>query len=210
MFKEVQVLKKKCAFCDSKELYKYGICETCYDNLNLNVSFYKKFKYVDEIYIGCEYSSFLRDKMVKFKFKDETYLYSFFGELLIEKLLKNNLHKNYETITSVPMHKNSLNKRGYNQSELIAKYISENTLIDYRPLLKKDRETREQVELSSFERVENLRGVFSCREAVDGKSIIIVDDVITTGSTIEELAKVLKAAGAKKVAALVVATRQSF
>ncbi|RVU55602.1 ComF family protein [Anaerosphaera multitolerans] len=208
MLNNVFPFEKSCAFCNSKKIYKYGICEECYDNLNMDISFHKNLNYVDEIIIGCEYNDFLKDKIRRFKFKDETHLYKFFGEMLIDLIFKNDIHRNYKVVTSVPMHKKSLKKRGYNQSELMAKYISENTLIPYCDLLEKVLETKDQVGLDFLERGENLKGAFRCAGNLRDKRIIIVDDIITTGSTVDELGKLLKEKGAKKVAALIVATRQ--
>lgn len=131
----------------------------------------------------------------------------------------------------VPLTKKKQKERGFNQSEEIAKELSQffypvrsftniditkylGTKISNRvkiPLLDnvliKIKETRHQVELSRKEREENIKGAFWCKEPdkVKGKTIFLIDDVFTTGSTMEECARVLKQAGAKRIWGIVVA-----
>lgn len=123
-------------------------------------------------------------------------------------------------LTFVPMHWLRQARRGYNQAELLAKEVSKNTNIPVLNLLQKIRSTKRQVELTGKERRENLKIVFKVIKSqshsfarkfskenykVIGKKIIIIDDVTTTGSTLNECAKVLIEAGAKEVWGLVVA-----
>ncbi|EFI41784.1 MULTISPECIES: ComF family protein [Peptoniphilus] len=206
----INLFKKECYFCDSKEIFEYGICKNCYDNLKGDILFSKKLEYVDDVIVAFEYNNFLRDKMLSYKFKDKTYLYKFFSEVLTEKLFKEKLSMKYKNITCVPMHKNALKKRGYNQSELIAKQVAKNTLLEFVAPVEKIADVPEQAGIKEFfGRIENIKGVFRfAGEKVE--SIIIVDDVITTGATVNEMARVLKENGIKKVAALVAATSQNL
>ena len=113
-----------------------------------------------------------------------------------------------EVLVPIPLAKKRLRQRGYNQSEEIAKELSSFLAI---PLilncLVKIKETASQVELSGSQREENVKGVFFCEnpDTVRGKKIFLVDDVFTTGSTMEECALTLKRAGAKEVWGIVVA-----
>lgn len=110
-------------------------------------------------------------------------------------------------ITFTPLHWRRQATRGYNQSELLAREISRRLDIPVIDALKKDKQTNRQVELKGKARRENLVGVFRIKPKIDikKKTIILVDDVYTTGSTLNECAKVLKTAGAKEVWGLVVA-----
>lgn len=95
-------------------------------------------------------------------------------------------------------------KRGYNQSEFIAKIVGKKCNIPYqKSLLKKKNHTRQQSHLSRQERKENIKNCFQInkkyRDIIDKKNIIVVDDVISTGATMNEVAKVLKQNGANKV-----------
>ena len=108
----------------------------------------------------------------------------------------------YDLITWVPLHPFRQNWRGFNQAELIAKAITFKAL----PLLTKTQATKQQAHLTKAVRSKNLAGVFKCNsKLVNSKSILLCDDVYTTGSTLESCAFTLKKAGASKVYAYVLA-----
>lgn len=110
-------------------------------------------------------------------------------------------------ITFVPMHNSRKATRGYNHAELLAKQIGKNLNICVRDLLIKKTKTRRQAELSGSARRKNLSGSFLLKSdtCIKNCKIIIVDDVTTTGSTLNECAGVLRKAGAKEIWGLVVA-----
>jgi ComF family protein len=120
-------------------------------------------------------------------------------------------------IVPVPLHPRRLRWRGFNQSLLLAEKIAEELIppLKIRVLnaLKRQKYNRPQVEISNYsERFENVKDVFSLggdSPEVRSKTILLVDDIATTGATLEKCAKALKEAGAKKVFAVVVA-RQSI
>ena len=106
-----------------------------------------------------------------------------------------------DVILFVPMTAADKRKRGYNQTELIAKelhYILEKPCLN---ALVKVRETRSQKSLNENERRENVKNAFSVKnpEKLKGKNVLVIDDVCTTGSTLSEAARAIKAAGAGKV-----------
>ena len=107
----------------------------------------------------------------------------------------------------VPLHKDKLAERGFNQAELIGEYISKKMEIPMKNALARSRKTESQVKLSGDERRKNLESAFVCinKRAILDKHILLVDDVTTTYSTLDECAKELKSAGAKKIFGLVVA-----
>lgn len=112
-------------------------------------------------------------------------------------------------VVPVPLSTRRLRERGFNQSELIARKIAQALhLTCDNTLLLRTRHTVPQTEMSlRRERLFNVRNAFSCitPERVNGRHVILIDDVFTTGATLSECAKVLQSAGAKKVTALVVA-----
>lgn len=201
------MFNRGCLICGNKNLKKYYLCDECSSLINEDVTFSKRLEYVDEVIVGMDYVGLGREMILDYKFKEKTYLVKFFSELLIKKILDSGVHKTYKNISYVPMFKSDLNKRGFNQSALIAKEIAESLQLNLISPVKKAVKTKEQVELSSEkERKMNILNTFIYEgDLVD--SIILVDDVITTGATINELAKIYKLNGTKKVAALVAATQ---
>jgi ComF family protein len=134
----------------------------------------------------------------------------FSGQLaLIEKLataLAQRIGQRPDAIVAMPLHPLRLRERGFNQSALLAQHIAKQLNI---PLLKnactRTRNTSPQSTLPWQERGKNMRKAFTCTADLGGKHIAIVDDVMTTGASIEELARTLRQAGAKEVSAWVVA-----
>jgi ComF family protein len=114
-------------------------------------------------------------------------------------------------VIPVPLHTRKLRQRGFNQSELVAqialKIRKPTTLVLAPELLIRQRETRSQIGLSSHQRRENIRGAFAISEPkrVAGNGILLVDDVLTTGTTASECARMLRKAGASKVIVATVA-----
>lgn len=105
------------------------------------------------------------------------------------------------SVIPVPLHQTRLRERGFNQSDLLASPIAENLGALYQNALVRTKETAQQVKLSRAERYENLKDAFSQNVGKDvrGKSVLVVDDVITTGVTMSQAAKTLKRAGAKEI-----------
>jgi len=113
----------------------------------------------------------------------------------------------FDAIVPVPLHWWRRWNRGFNQSELLARALSRSTGIPVRDALRRTRPTASQAGLSNTARRRNMVQAFRCRReiAVRGKRILLVDDVMTTGSTATACARALKGAGATRVAVLTVA-----
>jgi len=112
-----------------------------------------------------------------------------------------------DIVTFTPLHPRRLSQRGYNQAEILAREASRNLKIPVQNLLTKTKHTKRQVGLLGSKRRKNLTNVFRSRKGIDikNKKILIVDDITTTGTTLNECARVLKAAGAKEVWGAVIA-----
>ena len=110
-------------------------------------------------------------------------------------------------ITAVPLHKRRLRERGFNQAELLGRRFTQMMALDYSSdVLERSRHTASQVGTHSrWERLDNMRDAFTATADVGESDIILVDDVCTTGATLEECARALKAAGAARVIGLVLA-----
>ena len=116
--------------------------------------------------------------------------------------------KTYDTIIPVPISKNRNKQRGYNQSSLIAKEISKYTGLKLETkCLLKTKDIIEQSKLKKEDRLNNIKGVYDIKnkEKLLNKKIILIDDVYTTGSTVNECCKMLKNATVDKICVLTIA-----
>jgi ComF family protein len=113
-----------------------------------------------------------------------------------------------DLIVPVPLTKKRLTERGFNQSLLLAKALSDFTKVplSYDTLLKV-KETPHQTTLSATERIKSLRNAFRADDSAEGKKIAVVDDVMTTGATLNECARALVKAGARDVFGIVAARK---
>jgi ComF family protein len=109
-----------------------------------------------------------------------------------------------DLVTSVPIAPARYRQRGYNQSELIARRVAAQMRLPYYPLLGRASSTH-QLGLDRRSRLEQVRGAFYLERACQGRRVLVVDDVITTGATLSEAAGVLDAAGAERIWAVAVA-----
>ena len=117
------------------------------------------------------------------------------GTALAYTIRKCSFHNNVDAVVPTPMHKSDLKLRGYNQSELIARVVSEILGIKMiKDAVIKNRKTRNQKSLNRSEREKNLKEAFNITkpEKISGKRILLIDDICTTGSTMKEITKTLK------------------
>jgi len=111
-----------------------------------------------------------------------------------------------DCIVPVPLHSSRLREREFNQTTLISRHLSRYSGIPLLPdVLKKEKETLPQTDVTGKERLKNVKNAFSATDDAKGRSIILVDDVITTGATVNECARVLRKAGAGSVTVLALA-----
>jgi len=125
------------------------------------------------------------------------------GNILVSAAIQNKLKD--LIVVPVPLHYRREKERGFNQAELLAKYFSGKLDAPFVRVLQRIRHTVSQTKLTREQRLLNIKNAFVARRLVTGDTILLIDDVLTTGATLEECAKVLKQAGAKRVMALVVA-----
>ena len=109
-------------------------------------------------------------------------------------------------IVAVPSHWTRLLKRGYNPASIIASELSKISGSPFHNVLKRCKRTQYQKEKSLQERLENVKDAFRCKADLAGKNVLLVDDVFTTGATLNECAKTLKQAGCRKVHCITIAT----
>lgn len=142
------------------------------------------------------YHGKFRRAILNFKFKKKIRYSSCFAMLIYTQIQKSYPDFIFDYITYVPLHINDEKKRGFNQSQLIAQDLSALMGIECIPTLKKIKQTQQQHKLSASERRKNLKGAFKVidKETVKGKYILLIDDIITTGTTLYECSKALEKA----------------
>lgn len=135
----------------------------------------------------------------RLKYRNARYLAPYMAEFMTDTFLQTDWKP--DILTFVPLHKSRRRERGYNQSQLLAEALGERVHIPVREILVKTVKTKNLAKLSRTERKEAIAGSFAlCDEAaVRGKSVLLIDDVLTTGATSGECAKVLRAGGASEV-----------
>jgi ComF family protein len=150
------------------------------------------------------YAGWIRDAIIRFKYEGEWARAEQLGPLLADALSD---MSRCDALVPVPLHSRRYRQRGYNQSRLLAEQAGRRIEIGVRDVLVRQRATVPQVRLGAAARMANVGGAFALRldEQVKGQDLVLVDDVITTGSTLAACATVLLDAGAKSVGVLTVA-----
>ena len=201
-----------CGFCN--RINKNSLCNNCKTELEkyeLNIiNDYRqdKTKYFDYVFCALKYENIVRDKIIAYKFGEKSYLYKTFAKIIINNKKIYRFIKFYDIIISVPMYKSKQSVRGYNQSSLLARELSKYTNIRVlNNVLIKIKDTKVQSTLNKTTRLKNIKGAFKVQnnEQIIDKKIILMDDIYTTGSTVNECSKVLKLAGAKEILVITIA-----
>ncbi len=191
--KKIEIFYNSCPVCDYPST-PGRVCGWCLADTSL-----------DGLYIAAPYDQpILPELLTAFKFEGITSLANELGSILSP--LTTYLPKTF-TLIPLPLSWWRFQERGFNQSELLARSAIKIPSLRLRGGILRRRWSFRQSKLSSLERARNVRGTFSCLkpELVKDEIIILVDDLYTTGATLNEAARVLKTAGAKKIIGLVLA-----
>lgn len=189
----------------------YALCPVCGEHLDPEQERCPEKhddNYVEFVRPLSDYNDDYKDLIYLLKNQRRFDVAKFLGFKLGEIINEEPRFNHYEALVPVPLYKTKRRERGYNQSEYLARYISQEC---DKPVLskvvKKEVTTKSQKDLSREERKENVTGVFKVIEPskIEGRDLIIVDDVCTTGSTAQSLAKELKENGSGDIAVVVVA-----
>jgi ComF family protein len=223
------IFPKHCVICRKQGKY---LCDSCFVNISFDVKSLClicdkptfnglthpkcKTKYsIDGCFSALVYNKTIQKLIFNFKYKPYlTDLKVVLSDLFYESIIQN---ENYARLIAngrwlmvpVPLSNAKLRKRGYNQSEILAKSLEKRFLIPVVNLLSRTRSTKTQVGLSDLERKLNIKNAFELLNhkslILNQKSVILVDDVVTTGSTLKEAARELKRSGARRVIGLTLA-----
>lgn len=205
---------ERCAGCG---MIGVSLCEACMGRLE--EVFMKGEIVVDgfRVFFAAGHSEILRKVLHRFKYVSDEMLVEALGELLVRRarcaLEKMNVKEvGRECVfVPVPLHRRRARERGFNQSAMLAKVMARDVGGSVEELLERSRATDVQARLPRAERIENVKEAFQMRDHVVKSAVeipvtvFVVDDVITTGSTFIECAKVLKSAGVRNVYGIMLA-----
>lgn len=202
-----------CGICGKRINYNSFTCEICTSILK----YYKERKInsynenIDCLLNLYEYKGIIKKQLCKFKFNNEKYIGNFFSKILAQRILDLNLF--FDIIIPVPISKKRYKERGYNQSKIISKETAKTVKRKYYSnILIKSKNNYKQSKLNINERKENVLGVYKVRnnQKIKNKIVLLIDDIYTTGATVNECAKVLKLAGAKNVIVATIAYTKKY
>ena len=201
-----------CYYCqEAYPLIEDPVCKKCGkqlahdDDLCLDCKI-TKHQYIQGIALY-PYEGIIQETIYRFKYGGKRKYAQFFAKMMYHKLKETTFFQDIDVIISVPVSKERLKQRGYNQAEELAKYLSNMSKIPYnRDILIRQKHTKPQSGFSPAQRQENINNAFiaSCSLPPEYKVILVIDDIYTTGSTINECAKILKQAGAREIYSCVV------
>lgn len=168
-------------------------------------------RYFEELITMFKYEGIIRKIILDYKFNEKSYTYLTFTKFILKNKNVFEKIKSYDTIIPVPISKKRYKERGYNQSYLIAKEIAKNTDLEIlNNCLIKTKNIIEQSKLNKEERKINIQGVYEIKNSalIKNKKILLIDDIYTTGSTVNECSKILNKEKTNKIGVLTIAKDQ--
>lgn len=185
-----------CGMCG--EINENYICNNCYENIKkikkCVINEYNNRNFSKHLYIF-KYEGIIRNKIIEYKFEDKGYLYKMFAKIILSDKKTCNFIKKYDVIIPVPISKKRKKKRGYNQSELVANELAQKLNQDiWTDIIIKKKDNKPQSELNKLERIKNVEDIYEINKPIEvkNKKVLLLDDIYTTGSTVNEIARRLK------------------
>ena len=213
--KLLKINEEFCLCCGSDEVrLSENCCEHCGKENELcscDTAFTNPLSHITGVF---SYDGLIRNMLIFFKFGGRKRNYRYFGDCLAERVATAYADTDFDTVTFVPSSEESIKERGYNPSQLIAERTAEKLFLTCEDLLIKSKNTEKQHSLKAKERMTNIKGSVSLKEGTDlkGKTVLLCDDIKTTGATLRECSDVLMKHGAKDVfcAAVAITSNLNF
>ena len=199
----------RCPFCRGFLAYGVCLCDKCKDTLPYvkPEELFTKGNYFTKALAPFSYEGAVRDALHAYKFEGKSMYAPYFAEILAESIAEN-LENCYDVISYIPISKQRKGKRGYDQGELLAKACAKRLNMPLYCTLKKVVHTKAQSSLGGLDlRAGNIKDAYEVIEkaTIEGKRILLVDDICTTGATFSEASKCLLKAGVEEVLCVSVA-----
>lgn len=203
------VYPKSCHLCHNsiEGNGHWPLCGDCYGSIiKSRPPFYgnpdRLTPYFDRLYYATLYKGTIRECIHRFKYSGNFAFEKLFADLMADFAEKYIDMKRLDHCIPVPLHRVKYRERTFNQAEILARHIAGHFGIAFADkAIVRRRYGRPQIELPKSMRKKETRGAFAVREAakIGGKNVLLVDDIFTTGSTVNECSRILKKAGAKSV-----------
>ena len=201
----------RCAFCGKvTDEAPDGICPGCREGLPRSGTEKRKADFVRSVTAPLYYEGVVREALLRYKFHYTPVRGRIFGRMIGEELLRRG-ETDFDVITWVPLSRERKRRRGYDQASILAEAAAEVLGKETVPLLRKVRNAPPQSGIRTPEaRRANVSGCYVVPDPslAEGKSILLIDDIITTGATVSECARMLMLSGAEKVRAASLAVRR--
>lgn len=191
---------------NAKYIYKRScICKDCYSSFipYTKDGYFDGSDRIEFMTAAYRYKGIFRDIFLRFKFKSDLAAGHMLGMAVAEQIKSRDSFGEYSYKVCVPISKQRLFMRGYNQSEILAQYISRKLGIPQLNALQRIKHTAPQSKSQHNKRKENVKDAFISLHSFSGENVILFDDIYTTGSTASECTKILHRAGAGKVCVVV-------
>jgi ComF family protein len=206
------IFPPRCIFCRRilSSQAEQEICGDCFKKIPFTAEralSYNEDK-LDRAICACDYSGIIREALLRLKFRDRPGYSRALSGILARVVEEEYGGLVFDLVISVPLHNQRKRDRGYNQALLLSRELSRGKGIkEASYLMERCRSTEAQSLLDRDKRADNIKGAFRVKkpEEVCGKRILLIDDIMTTGNTLNECARALKEAGAAYAAAAVVA-----
>lgn len=197
--------KNTCNFCQSEYIYKYGLCRDCYEKLD----------YVDNKFLlgdyECHaiyfYNEFFKKLIGIYKFERRTEFSRILSDIVYDYGMEKNLF-DVDYILPSPSSRKTLIYRGFDHIRMITDDFIDKINPIYLDEFKKIKDTKAQHDLGKEDRTKNLIGAFKLDKDLTGKSVLIIDDLVTTGNTSLEMIRVLERANVKDIKILALASEK--
>lgn len=192
----------RCVFCRAA-IDSDGVCNDCRSKITFaERNKIKRGEFFDSGYFALWYEDNVRKSLHRFKFSGKSGYAKTYAAIMYDVFPKT---FRYDALVPVPTNLRNVKKRGYNHALLLCEALSPLCGVGVTAALRKTRATEPMFGLKPHSRRANILDAFKIAAEVEGKTILIIDDILTTGSTASECARVLKSAGAKRVDVLVLA-----
>ena len=201
---------RRCAFCHRLLSGPDPVCSLCRDKLPYTgPAARQQLSAIRTCVSPLYYEGHVRDSLLRYKFGGLRMYAQVYGEFLAKCIDENGI--SCDSITWVPLSRRRLRQRGYDQARLLAEELARHTGLPCEPMLRKIRHNRAQSSTGNAKRRrENVKGVYAPYPGAEirGRSVLLVDDIVTTGATLSACAAVLKQSGVREIAAVTLARRK--